>query len=50
MSTTVHTLLILPGSTMKFFCQDGLSPLEQMNIGKIFNFGGNLKPINCGAS
>ena len=50
MSTSVHSVVILPGSKMNLFCQDGLNPLEVQNIKKIFNFGGSIKATNCGAA
>ena len=33
----------------KVYCKDGLSPLTIHHIGLILNFGGELKPIDCGA-
>ena len=50
MSTHLHQLLLLPGNNVKLFCTDGISPLTVMNIQKIYNFGGNIKFKNCGAS
>ena len=48
MSSNVNSALILPGSTMNFFCKDGLSPLDVNHIQQVFNFGGNIKLVNCG--
>ena len=46
----VHSVILLPGDTLRYFCEDGLSPLDIGNVGKILNFGGNIVPVNCGAS
>ena len=48
MSTRVHSLIILPGSNLIYFCKDGLSPLSIMLIEKIFNFGGRMRAMDCG--
>ena len=48
MSTTLHSLIIVKGATVKYFCKDGLSSLTVMHIGEILNFGGNFEPVNCG--
>ena len=48
MSTTAHSVLILPGGFIQFYCKDGLSPYEVMNIQHFYNFGGNIKMVNCG--
>ena len=48
MSTSIHSVLIMPGSTAYFFCKDGLSPLEVLRIKQVLNFGGNMRFINCG--
>ena len=48
MSTTIHNLIVLPGNQVRFFCADGLSPLDVSNIQRLFRFGGDLKFINCG--
>ena len=49
MSTSVHQLLILPGGTVDFLCIDGMSALDVLNIEHLFNFGGELQFVNCGA-
>ena len=46
----VHSVILLPGNTLTYFCKDGLSPLDVNNVGTILNFGGSIKPVNCGAS
>ena len=48
-STMIHSVIILPGATVKYFCKDGLSSLTFYHIQQILNFGGKLKAINCGA-
>lgn len=48
MSTNVHSVLILPGSTFKLYCKDGLSPLDVNHIESVFNFGGTVKAVDCG--
>ena len=48
MSTSLNSVIILPGSRADFYCADGLSPVDKQNIQKIFNFGGQLKFANCG--
>ena len=45
----IHTAILLPGNTGKFFCVDGLSTAEQFNIESLLNFGGKLEFVNCGA-
>ena len=45
----LHTLIILPGGTVKYFCEDGLSALSVMHIKQILNFSGKLVAVNCGA-
>ena len=49
MSTSqIHQLLIRPGSKVNLVCKDGLSAATVYNIDKIYNFGGNLKFVDCG--
>ena len=50
MSSSVHSIILLPGSTYQYFCKDGLSPLDVMQVGRIINFGGKIKAVDCGAS
>ena len=47
--TSIHSVIILPGAKVRYFCKDGLSPLTVMHVGQILNFGGDLVPVNCGA-
>ena len=49
-STSVHTVIILPGDTVRYYCKDGLSPLNFHHVQEILNFGGNLKAVDCGAA
>ena len=49
MLTKIHNLLISPGGTAKIYCKDGLSSATLFQIDHLFNFGGNLKFVNCGA-
>ena len=46
---TIHSTIMLPGSTYEFVCVDGLSPLDVLNIEHIFHFGGDMRFVNCGA-
>ena len=48
MSSLIHSALVLPGSMLKFYCKDGLSPLDVDHIEKIFNFGGSIVAVDCG--
>ena len=48
MSSTVHSVIMLPGSKIKLFCMDGLNPLDVQHIENIYNFGGAIKAVNCG--
>ena len=48
-NTKIHSLVILPGATVKYFCKDGLSSLSVMHVEQLLNFGGKLVPVNCGA-
>ena len=48
MPLQVHQLIMTPGNRQKFICQDGLSPTDKIQIGKIYNFGGDLMFQNCG--
>ena len=50
MSLKIHELLIQPGSRVKIYCKDGLSSTTVLAIDHIFNFGGNVKFVNCGAA
>ena len=45
----VHSVILLPGDKMRYFCKDGLSPLDVMNVGQILNFGGSIEAVDCGA-
>ena len=45
----VHSVILLPGDHMRYFCKDGLSPLDVNNVGKILNFGGSIEAVDCGA-
>ena len=47
-STSVHSVIILKGATVRYFCKDGLSSLSVLHVGELLNFGGNLVPVNCG--
>ena len=47
--TSLHSLIILPGATVRYFCKDGLSSLSVMQVQKIFMFGGKMVSVNCGA-
>ena len=40
--------ILAPGDTVKIFCTDGLAPKTVENVEKWFNFGGNIKYIDCG--
>ena len=46
--TTVHNVILLPSSTLKIICSDGLSLNEIQKIKKIFNFGGKIEVKDCG--
>ena len=46
---TIHSAIILPTSTVRFFCKDGLSPIDVLNIEHIYRFGGDMQFVNCGA-
>ena len=46
----VHSIILLPGDKMRYFCKDGLSPLDVNNVGQILNFGGDIEAVDCGAS
>ena len=48
MATTVHQLVLFPGGSFQNLCKDGLSPIDELNIQKLYNFGGKIKFINCG--
>ena len=55
MSSSVHSIMLLPGSTLTVACTDGMSSLNILNVQKLFNFGntsmvgsGNIKFANCG--
>ena len=48
MSSTVKQVLILPGSAVNFYCKDGLSALDLLNIQKVFHFGGKIEFVDCG--
>ena len=47
--TKIHQVIILQGGTVRYFCKDGLSSLDVMQVNKIMNFGGKIIPVNCGA-
>ena len=49
MSSSVHQLVILPNGQTNVYCKDGLSPLDVMHIDSIFNFGGKMNFVDCGA-
>ena len=49
MSTSIHSVILMPSSTYQIFCKDGLSPLDLHHVEKLLNFGANIKAINCGA-
>ena len=40
---------MLPGDKVNFFCKDGLSAATVHNIDLIYNFGGDLQFVDCGA-
>ena len=48
--TSIHSMIILPGSVVRYFCKDGLSSLTVFNVERILNFGGEMKAVNCGAA
>ncbi len=50
MSTRLHSLIIEPGAIINYYCVDGLTALEKMQVAEILNFGGDLVPHNCGAA
>ena len=50
MSTNVHSVILMPGSTARLICQNGLSPIDVQHIKQIINFGGKLKFIHCTVS
>ncbi len=50
MSLKIHELLIMPGSSVKMYCKNGLSSATVLAIDHIFNFGGDVKFVNCGAA
>ena len=45
----VHSVILLPGNNLTYYCKDGLSPLDVQNIEHLLNFGGNIKAVDCGA-
>ena len=45
----VHSMILLPGDKMRYFCKDGLSPLDTEHIEQLLNFGGKIEAVNCGA-
>ena len=47
---TVNSVIILPGAKFNFFCIDGLSPLDVLNIKHIYRFGGHMQFFDCGAA
>ena len=47
--TKIHQLLINPDRRVKMYCKDGLSLATVLKIDHIFNFGGDIHFINCGA-
>ena len=48
MSTSAHSVFLLPKGTLNVFCIDGLSAFEIENVKKFYNFGGNVTYNNCG--
>ena len=48
MSTTVHSLIIMPGEATNIYCKDGLSALDFYHVEQLFNFG-EIKFVDCGA-
>ena len=48
MSTTVHSLIIMPGKSTNIYCKDGLSALDFYHVEQLFNFG-EIKFVDCGA-
>ena len=50
MSNRIHSVIILPDVTMTYVCEDGLTRLEKYHVAELLNFGGHLKPENCGAA
>ena len=48
MTTKIHSMIINPGVTMTYVCEDGLTSLEKYHIAEILNFDGHLQPENCG--
>ena len=50
MFVKIHQLLITPGGTAKIYCKDGLSSATVYQIEHLYNFGGDLKFVNCGAA
>ena len=50
MSTQIHQMILLPSSNFKIFCVDGMTQEDVEKLGKILNFGANLRFANCGAT
>ena len=49
MGSKINRVIILPGGQVNFYCKDGLSSIDVLQIQRIYLFGGNLKFVNCGA-
>ena len=50
MTSNLHSLIINPGVTLTYVCENGLTPMDKLHVGQILNFGGHLKAENCGAA
>ena len=48
MATTIHQVIMRPEDTVRFICDDGLSAISKSNIELLFNFGTDIKFIDCG--
>ena len=44
---SVHELILAPGNVANIYCKDGLTSLDVYEIKSIFNFGGEIKFVNC---
>ena len=49
MLTHIHQLIIPPNQTVRLLCRDGMSAATVVNIDRIYNFGGEVKFVECGA-
>ena len=49
MSIIIDSIFVWPGGKLIYYCKDGLNSLDVYNVETIFNFGGQIVGINCGA-